>query len=212
MVFDKKASILTLADEELTFIGEEPQHRYLWNPSKSVWVHMEHQNKSNLFSKVGIGVKTVIFTLRKTSGIDLHSAIAYSGQQYFITDINRDDPMLMVVTTADIQPAIFTARGVEEQEGEYKSAVYVSKQDIRFPACLTEKYLGFKQEAPMARTEETFVLVTPKPVLLDVHDIVRPGLPPRDGEDDKRPAYAVKVCHFLDEYKNEYEITSVGDV
>jgi hypothetical protein len=204
MVFDKRATVMTLS--------QPAKDCYLWAAGKAVWVHMAHTPKANLFSKVGIGVKTVVFTMRKTPGINLHYAIAYRGRQYFITDINSDDPVLMIITAADIQPMEFSAFGMDEHEGEHKSPVYAKREISRFPACLTEKYVGFKQDDPMSRTEETFVLVTPKSILLQVHDLVKRGIPPDAGEKDERPILVVKACHTLDEHKNEYEITRKDDV
>lgn len=212
MVLDKRASVLALEDSVLRGIGEREGRRYWWNPEKDIWTHMEYQNKTNLFSKVGIGVKTVVFTLRKASGITLHKALSYKGRHFLITDSNTDDPLLMVVTAADIQPVQCTVTRREEREGPNKSSILVPCMQFLFPACVTEKYMGFQQEDPMARTEATLVLVTPKPVRLEVHDIVKLGAPGPEGAEDTRPAFAIKVCHLLDEYKNEYEMTRKEDV
>ena len=73
-------------------------------------------------------------------------------------------------------------------------------QDIRiasFPGFLTEKYLGFEQKEVHTETQTTYVLVTPKAVVLQSGNLVQVG------ED----FYTVKIIHVLDEYKNEYEIT-----
>ena len=72
---------------------------------------------------------------------------------------------------------------------------------MQFPVVLAEKYLGFTQNTPMAQTQTTFVLVTPKAVSLKIADLVDVG----------GVRYAVQVCHTLDEYKNEYEITRKDD-
>lgn len=200
MLFDKKAAILKLAETE--------PNTYAWVENKSLWVNLEHRDKLhsyklNLFSRVGIGTKSVVFTARKISGIDLHCAIQYKGKQYFITDINSDSPLYMTITTADIQPLSCVATRSDEKEGPNKSSIMETSELSRFPAVMTEKYMGFKQEEPMAQTTVTFVLVTPKPVILEENDLV---------SIENSGKYAVIACHMLDEYKNEYEITRKEDV
>ncbi len=195
MVFDRKVQLLNLA--------HPTEHRWEWVEAKTMWTHMEHQNKANLFSRVGIGVKTVLFTLRKTSGITLMAALCYKGRHYFITDINIDDPVLMTVTTADIQPVDCIVTREKEVEGPNKSSVMVQDAVLRFPACLTEKYVGYTQQEPMAQTTVTYVLVTPKPVELQTNDLVAIA---------GRGNFRVQVAHLLDDHKNEYEITKVEDV
>lgn len=200
MLFDKKAAILKLAETE--------PNTYAWVENKSLWVNLEHRDKLhsyklNLFSRVGIGTKSVVFTLRKISGIDLHCAIQYKGKQYFITDINSDSPLYMTITTADIQPLSCVATRIVEKEGSNKSSIMETSELSRFPAVMTEKYIGFKQGEPMAQTTVTFVLVTPKPVVLEENDLV---------SIENSGKYAVIACHMLDEYKNEYEITRKEDV
>ncbi len=194
MVFDKKISIMDLVLDDKT---------YAWQLTKQTWAHMEHQTKNNLFSRVGIGVKTVVFTLRKTTGLSLHKALSHNGRQYFITDINRDDPVLMVATAADIQPKVYTKYVTKVTKGPNKEPVYSTENLLQFPAAITEKYLGYEQKEPMAQATKTFVLVTPKAIALSVNDLVQT----EGGE-----KYAVQVCHLLDDYKNEYEITRKGDV
>lgn len=196
----------------LMMLEERATGMYEWRECRRFWAHIEHTGKTNLFSKAGIGVKTVAFTLRSTPYISLFHAIEYKGRQYFITDVNRDEPLYMTVTTADIQPVQCTVTRSEEREGPNKSSTLAPCMQLLFPACVTEKYMGFQQEDPMARTEAALVLVTPKPVRLEVHDIVKLGAPGPEGAEDTRPAFAIKVCHLLDEYKNEYEMTKVEDV
>ena len=70
-----------------------------------------------------------------------------------------------------------------------------------FPGFLTEKYLGFEQKEVHTETQTTYVLVTPKAIVLQSGDLVQIG-------DD---FYTIKIIHVLDEYKNEYEITEKRD-
>ncbi|HHY52660.1 MAG TPA: head-tail adaptor protein [Clostridiales bacterium] len=195
MVFDRKVQLLHLA--------HPAENRWEWVEEKTMWAHMEQQNKTNLFSRVGLGVKTVLFTLRKTTEISLAAALSHKGRHYFITDINTDDPVLMTVTTADIQPVDCMVTREKEAEGSDKSSVMVPDAVLQFPACLTEKYVGYTQQEPMAQTTVTYVLVTPKPVELETNDLVAIA---------GRGNFRVQVAHLLDDHKNEYEITKVEDV
>ena len=194
MIFDKQAQLLQLSQ---TSAGV-----FEWEPVKTIPVKMEPQTKTNLFSKVGIGAKTMLFTLRKTAGIRLFCAFRVSGQFYFLTDIQQEGGILLKITAAVIEPITCCLLRRSETLDAYKRPVYGQPQPVlTFPAILTEKYLGFVQREPMAQTEKTFVLVTPKAFALETGDLMEIG--------EKR--YAVQVCHMLDEYKNEYEITRKED-
>lgn len=203
MVFDKKAELLALTE---TFPG-----LFEWTATGSLWVNFERTVKTNLFSKVGIGARNIEFRLRKQSGITLHNALRVDGRFYFLTAITEVDQVIMLVSAADIQPVDCALIRNTEREGPNKSSVEELVEAFRYPGILTEKYLRFAQEEPMARTETMMVLVTPKPILMDSGDLVAIGEPPGEGDEDFRIRYAVQVCHMLDEYKNEYEIYRKDD-
>lgn len=194
MIFNKRAQLLALRE---TSIGV-----FAWEKQRSLWVSIEESSKSNLFSKVGIGVKSATFTLRKTRDISLHNAVLCGEYAYFLTDINKSSPILMELTAARIAWQTCKAFRIFAKKDEFKRPLAPDEQCIaQFPACLTEKYIGFKQQEPMAQTEMTFVLVTPKAIVLEVSDLVEIGA----------KKYAVQMCHRLDEFKNEYEITRKAD-
>lgn len=194
MIFDKKA--------ELLVCRETQPHVFSWEMVKTIPVKMEPQSKTNLFSKVGVGAKTMQFTLRKTAGITRSHAFRVDGRFYFLTDI-QPDKIRLTIRSAAVEPVTCRQYSSGETVDENKCSVFGQpKLELEFPAILTEKYLGFTQQEPMAQTQTTFVLVTPKPIDLDVSDIVEIG--------EKR--YTVQVCHTLDETKNEYEITRTEDV
>lgn len=198
MVFNKKIDLLKLVEHESCC--------YCWHKSKSLWANLEHQNALCLFSSVGVGAKRVVFTLAKRGGISPDNAVSSGGRHYFINEVNTDDPPYMSLTCADIQPIFCTAMRNDETEGLNKSSVMVARELYRFPAYLTEKYRGFEAKAeqlePMTQITKTFVLVTPKPVILEINDLVLIT----DGA-----KYAVSACHMLGEYKNEYEVVRKDD-
>lgn len=194
MVTDKRVDLLRIEETELGV--------FEWKVVKKLWAHTEAQNKANIFSKVGIGARSVLFTLAPAAGITLHDALRLGDRHYFITAINRVSPVRMEIPTAETDPVVCSAKIIHSSVGENKRASYSPEKTLLFPAILTEKYLGFSQETPMAEIDMTFVLVTPKAIELEMGDIVR----------IQETAYAVQVCHMLDEYKNEYEVYRRGDV
>lgn len=198
MIFDKKAQILNLA--------EDAPDSFAWVESKGIWLHTEQQSKNNLFSKVGIGARSILFTMQPRS-LTLHHAIRWRGRHYFLTAIDKQSPVCMEVTAALVDIRECTVTRPDDSLDEMKRPKYQSGSgDIlvtTFPAVLTEKYMGFVQEAPMAQIEQTYVLITPKAVLLQAGNLVAVGTLGK---------YAVRLCHTLDEFKNEYEVYRKGDV
>ena len=160
-----------------------------WVAVRQAWARIELQNKTNLFSKVGIGARDASIVIRRQS-ISLHNALRCGGRHFFLTSIvqrgrNHLDIGAAVVTMDIIQliPA-----------GE--------KSGMTFPGVLTEKYMGHTQEWPMSANELRLVLVVPKPIVL------RPGslVGARGAE------WEVLVPHELDAFKNEYEIGRTVDL
>lgn len=171
-------------------------NEWRWEPESRIWAKAERQDKSNLFSSVGMGAKSVKFTVRQRP-LTLHNAFRWKGKHCFLTDIKDIGRMYWEVSAALVEPAACRLFRRTDSVDEYKRPVHTeTRKMLTFPAILTEKYLGFVQNIPMAQTQTIFVLVTPKEVVLKTADLVEVN--------DAR--YAVRICHTLDEYKNEYEI------
>lgn len=193
MIFDKKAELLRFATLSDGVLG--------WQTVKSLPVKVEVTGKNNLFSKVGIGAKTALLTLRGTGGVTLADALRVDGQFYFLTDVQREG-LLLTVTAAMVSLVECVLLRADTSVDVCKRPIHGEPRPVlTFPAVLTEKYLGFTQGEPMAQTETTFVLVTPKAVTLTVGDLVETG----------GGRFAVQICHPLDAYKNEYEIHRKAD-
>ena len=79
---------------------------------------------------------------------------------------------------------------------ECRADVHKTAPGMAFQGILTEKYLRYEQEKPMATNTLTYVLVTPKAV-----ELTRGGLVEVAGE-----PHVVQVAHTLDPAKNEYEL------
>lgn len=170
---------------------------YSWAVIGFDWVKAERTDKANIFSSVGLGAKTVKFTLRKRADLTLHNAIRWGGRHCFLTDINNDDIEYSVIVAALVEPTACVATRPQKTRGERGVPVYAQEPLCRFPACVTEKWMGYVQKEPQAELGETLVLVAPKCVTLRAGDLVAVGT---------LGWYAVRVCHMLDAYKNEYEV------
>lgn len=194
MIFGEKAALLELR--------ETAPGSFTWEPIKTLWVKAESKNKTNLFSKVGIGAKTTVFTLRKIVGITLHHALQVEGQFCFLTEIATDNPIMLELTAALIAPVACIASHKENFKNELKRPIASDAVITAFPGCVTEKYLGWTQEKPMAQTELQLVLITPKVIVLEAGDVV----------EISGTKYIVRLEHTLDEFKNEYEIVAKKDV
>lgn len=180
----------------LKFKNEE--NTYSWEQASCLRVKTERLTSNNLFSRVGLGAKSVRFTIRKKSDLTLHDAFRWNGKHCFLTDIVNIDRMYYEVTAALIEPVLCTVERTKEPTlGELNRPIYDgSSHFIKFQVCMTEKYVKQIQEQPMTTIESCYVLVTPKVIelingeLVNINDV----------------AYEVIVSHTLDEYKNEYEI------
>jgi hypothetical protein len=192
-----------LKEKLIVLILKKIQNTYTWEADADIWSKAEWLKGNNIFSSVGIGAKSIKFTIRKRSNLTLHNAFLWQGKHYFLTDIVDIDRMYYEITAAIIEPRIcFVERTGKPSLNELNRPVYGDKEMLIFPGCLTEKYLGHTQGEPMASNETRYVIVTPKPIELVVGELVTID----------NIAYTVIISHTLDEYKNEYEISVKGDV
>ena len=170
---------------------------YTWEQSSTLWTKVERLNSNNLFSRVGIGAKSIKFIIRRKSDLSLHDAFKWNGKHCFLTDIVDINPMYYEVTVALIEPRLCAVKRTGKPVlNELNRPVYSDDVTLTFPACLTEKYIGFTQGEPMGVKETRYVMVTPKSIKLQVGELVTID------ETD----YTVIIPHVLDEFKNEYEI------
>lgn len=173
---------------------------YEWGVLDTIWAKCESLDKTNIFSKVGIGVKSAKFTIRKRV-LTLHQAIKWNGKHYFLTSIKEIDRMYYEVTAAQIEPRTCIATRKTTIKNALNRPIPGAPIVISFPGCLTERYMGYRQDKPQAINEISYVLVTPKVINLQLADLVKIG-------DD---SYNVQITHTLDEYKNEYEIAAIKE-
>lgn len=172
-----------------------------WGVSAATWAHVEPLERTNLFSKAGLGARSVRFTMRRRP-LTLHQAIRWQGRHCFLTDIApTEDRLRLVVTAALVEPVLCAVERTETAFDELNRPIETHAAEYTFPACLTEKYVRAEPAEPMTVHETAYVLVTPKAVLLKPGEVVKIG-----GD-----AYMVAVRHVLDEYKNEYEVIRKED-
>ncbi len=189
---DQRVNVLELQQTGIT---------YSWAEKRTTYASAEIQNKTNLFSQVGIGVKSVKFTMRKQD-LSLFNAFRWQEAFYFLTDINEIDRMYYEVTAARIEPKTCKMTRINITKNELKNPVKGKNEIMTFPGCLVEKYMGYAQQKPQAVSDMQYVLVTPKVIELKLADLV----------EIEENTYNVQIAHTLDQYKNEYEIAVQKDV
>lgn len=168
-----------------------------WEERETLWAQAEETGKSNLFSRLGLSAPSTEFAVRQC-GLSLDNAIRWREEHYFLTAIQGIDRMYLEISAAKVRLTPCRVwRSETHTDPDTKRTIRREPTVVcEFPGVLTEKYLNYRQLEPMGQTEETFVLVTPKPITLESADLVEIG-----GE-----KYAVRVCHTLDDSKNEYEL------
>ena len=160
-----------------------------WVAVRRAWGQVEQTARTNLFSKVGVGARDAAVVLR-TQPLTLHNALGWRGQHLFLTAVTRRDRGHLDVAAALVELVECRADADERGDG------------TRFPGVLTEKYAKWDQPEPYSVNQLTYVLVTPKGIVLQ-----RGGLVAVAGIN-----YEVQVAHTLDPYKNEYEIVRTEDL
>lgn len=175
---------------------------YSWVQKAKIRAKAESMTSKNLFSQVGIGVKSVKFTLRKRD-LTLHNAFRWNGKFCFLTDITEINRLYYEVTAAMVEPKTCQLMKAEKTMDEtLHRPIYSEPQAVlTFPACLTEKYMGFQKLNPQSQVNAQYVLVTPKAIELALGDLVKVG----------ETIYNVQIVHDLDEFKNEYEIAATKE-
>ncbi len=175
---------------------------YSWKKRKTIWCRAEPKAGKNLFSTVGIGAKSVKFTIWKQN-ITLHNAFRWKDKFCFLTDLMEVDHMYYEVMAALVEPRTceLMQTGETIDPGLHRPIYLKPTSMLTFPACMVEKYAGFSKLTPQSKVSESYVLVTPKEITLSLADLVKV-----DGV-----IYGVQVVHNLDEFKNEYEIAATKE-
>lgn len=167
---------------------EKTADSYNWTAVRRVWANMQPAGK-NVFSSAGVGAKGVQLVLRRQP-LSLTNMILWRGKYVFLSDIQPYAPGHLLVSGALVEISDCVADVHNNPPGPH------------FPAILTEKYLKHDQLEPYAINILTYVLVTPKCIVLDRGGLVKVG----------ETNYEVQLAHVLDPNKNEYEIVRTEDL
>ena len=186
----------------LLTLSEQPDG-CTWQKTAAFRAAVSYPKGSSLFSKVGIGVRSVQLKLRRRDDLTLHHAMLLDGQHLFLTKIDLDtDCLYQTVEAAAITPVLCSvSRKQVKTDARHNRPTLTETKVYTFPACMTEKYLKFDSLTPQNVTETTYVLVTPKAVTLRTGEVVTIGEDP----------FCVQIGHTLDPYKNEYEVMRKED-
>ncbi len=111
---------------------------YVWSVAAEVWAKSELVERTNAFSRVGKGVKTVKFTIRKRA-LNLQDAIRWQGKFCFLTAISEIEHMYYEVTAALIEPKICIVQRMDcTSLDELNHPVLTQSAALTFPGCLTQ--------------------------------------------------------------------------
>lgn len=168
---------------------------------RRTWANIEFTAGKNLFSSVGLGVKSAELLLRKQE-IDLSCAIRWRGKHLFLTDIVEQERRYLKLSAARVEPTVCAAYRMKRTLNERRNPVDQKEPLLEFPGFLTEKFEGYARDFPMAKKTERVVIVTPKLATLEVGDLVEFG----------RGPYCIEAAYRTDEWKNEYEAVREADV
>ena len=174
---DERVAVLALA--------ETSQGVWVWQQARMTWASVERSTQRSVWSVHGIGTTGVTLTMRRQN-LRLGNALEWRGQHCFITAI---EPLGR--NHIEVIAALVTVSQCEDKAA-----------GIKFPAAMTEKYLGHDQLEPYATNVLRHVLVTPKVIELTPGQLVEV-----DGT-----AWPVTLAHTLDLWHNEYELERLVDL
>lgn len=167
---------------------------YRWETAWETRASAALSEKRNIFSSAGVGARDVTFTLRRRDGLTLHNAIAWHSrggwEHCFITAITPVNRLYDAVRCARVELADCLAEANYTPTGP------------RFPGILTEKYVSHASPDLHDTNITCYVLVTPKEIELTKGSIVEIGGVP----------WHVLLGHYLDGFKNEFEIVREADL
>ena len=175
-----------------------------WVPCTTIRAEVTYPSGSNLFSKIGLGVRSVRLKIRVQPDLTLHDALMLGDQHLFLTKITLEPDRIYCIVDAAVIPPVSccVSRKTVETDSRHNRPTLSQISVYTFPACVTEKYGKLNQQAePQDTTEMVYVLVTPKTVALRAGEVIT-----MQGE-----SWCVQIGHTLDPYKNEYEIIRKED-
>lgn len=193
MAFSEKIELLRIEADECSVE---------WVSVKKIWCSSEVLTKPNIFSRIGLSARGVKFTMYSRADLTLSSALKWKEQFCLVTDVVQKGIYTEVFCVMlSVAQCVKSVEHIEKNE--LKNPVRSTKSLYSFPAVLTEKFdRGYYTTDDMRANERVvIVLVCPKEVVLEFADLIQVS----------DEYYKVTACHFVDAYKNEYEIMKDGD-
>lgn len=160
-----------------------------WEPRGKVWAKAERSAVPSIFSTHGISAEGWTFWVREFP-VTLENALILDGRTHFLTAIE------------DLGSGFYKLSAARTPFLDCKATDATGETTAEFPAVLTEKYVKFSQENPMAQNTLLHVLITPKCINLREGDVVEV-----DGA-----IYCVQIGHRMDLAKNEFEVWRREDI
>lgn len=186
--------------------GKLPDGSVGWREVRKAWAQQETGSGRTIFSTVGLGARTELFTLRRQE-LSQGDLIAWQGGAHYVTAVQRLEPEYIKATTGAVQVDRITVERWKTGKGPNNRPIRQMELTLEAQAAITEKYLGYERDSTHAETAVTYVLVTPKELELKAGDLVKVSSGALAGE-----IYNVTALHVLDPVKNEYEMTLRKDV
>ena len=130
---------------ELRF--DQKKAAYTWEVRRVCWGGVSFDERSNLFSSVGIGARGASIVIRPDQLLTLHGAMRLGDQFLFLTSIVLSDDRSRQEIRAAVCESMTLAARPQDRTGRdaYNRPVAVSVPSFTFPGILTEKY--FRNEA-----------------------------------------------------------------
>lgn len=174
-----------------------------WVPVRRIWAYMDLQQKTNIFSSIGVGARDASIVIWRQP-LTLHNAIRQGETHFFLTSITERNRNQLDVKAALCEPVVLTAKPkARTGRDELNRPIVAQQPRFTFPGVLTELY--HRNAADEIYRAETLqrVLVTPKAIQLRAGDLVQP---------EAETPYTVRQVLDLDPYKNEYVIERQEDI
>ncbi len=184
--YRERAEVLELAETGGSFA---------WAPAARTWCRLDRTGKLSIFAKTGLAAEGYKISMRDRP-LTLHNALRIGGRHFFITALDRSVRGFLEVEAVSVPLVTATA---------YPD---FPERAFTFPACLTELYVKHVQGEPFAGNIIDYVLVTPKPVVIEPGNLVEFT---RSGSKESE-RFPVVTAHTLDEAKNEYVLRKETDL
>ena len=178
---------------------------YRFNAIKELYSKVENVVERKAFSKFGLRTdEATAITLRYRKDISKFNAVRFNDDHYLISVIEDIENKHRYTKLITVKQKVYLCEAFRNSvvKDKMNRTQHLLKSIYRFEGYLVEKYTGFNTEGINSNVKHTLILMTPKVINLKAGDII-------EINDIK---YNVEVCHVLDEYLNEFEITVFKDV